>query len=469
MQPHATRGNGPSTEDLMAIFLNRLVEEVLALLGPSHIQQKWSAEFCQKVLPGSAEDRKPDIILVDADLPEDWHNLTTVGEMKKSSIDVKNLLWFDEGAKWANTMCTSQDSHTFTPVLQFLGAQFTFVFFDRGESVCLDVLGIHKDSEEYFRLVLYLSLAHRGVYMHKSMCFPNMTIVGTGLLGFDPTIVHDPKSDCCFIQTKLFGKVPIDMVLFISNNLNGRGTVIRRVTLPKDQINQALKNGLNSEALQKWLKGMADMESIVVKDTWLDLAMPHMEGMVLNYLRLKGVQGVTRSLFEGLVLVSPAFVPPALALKYKEAQALPWQSTVHNQLSWNVPTLALAHHSLTSSLKAHDAKHDQGLECMDQEVYQEHILTRHFLYPLCAPIYEFSCVYEALMGVMDCIWGGYQQYLALAATECITQHMVKPIHHTAFQTMAPRVMSYSLCHSCKQIPRCGTWDLSILTSLTGVT
>jgi hypothetical protein len=191
--------------------------------------------------------------------------------------------------------------------------------------------------------------------------------------------------------------------------------------------------------------------------------------MVLNYLRLKGVQGVTRSLFEGLVLVPPAFVPPALALKYKEAQALPWQSTVHNRLSWNVPTLALARHSLTSSLKAHDAEHDQGLERMDQEVYQEHILTRHFLYPLCAPIYEFSCIYEALTGVMDCIRGEYQQYLVSAATECIAQRMVKPIHHTASQTIALRVMSYSLYRSCKQIPRCGTWDLSIPTSLTGVT
>ncbi|KAG2134041.1 uncharacterized protein EDB93DRAFT_1254650 [Suillus bovinus] len=330
---HATRSNRPSTEDLMAIFLNHLVEEVLALLGPSHIHRKWSAEFCQRVLPGLAEDHKPDIILVDSDLPEDWRNLTTVGKMKKSSIDIKNPLWFDEVAKWANTMYASQDSRTFALVLQFLGAQFTFVFFDRGGSVCLDVLGIHEDSEEYFRLVLYLSLAHPSVYMHKSMCFPNMTIVGTGLLGFNPTIVHDPKSDSHFIQTKHLGKVPINMVLFISNNLNGHGTIVRQVTLPKDQINQALKNGLNCEALQKWLKGMVDMESIVVKDTWLDLTMPHTEGMALNYLQLKGVQDVTRSLFEGLMLFPPAFVLPALALKYKEAQALPWQSTVHNRLS----------------------------------------------------------------------------------------------------------------------------------------
>ncbi|KAG1781468.1 hypothetical protein EV702DRAFT_1041982 [Suillus placidus] len=348
-QPHhTTRSNGPSTKDLMAIFLNHLVEEVLAL---------WSAEFCQKVLPGLAEDRKPDIILIDADLPEDWHNLTTIGKMKKSGVDVKNPLWFDEGAKWANAIYASQDSHTFAQVLQFLGDQFTFVFFDHGRSVCLDVLGIQEDSEGYFRLVLYLSLAHHS------------------LVGFDPTIIHDMPSDRRFIQTKHFWKAPIDMVLFISNNLNGCGTVIRQVTLSKDQINQALKNGPNSKALQKWLKGMANMESIVVKDTWLDLATPHTEGM-------------------GLVLVPPAFVHPALALKYKEAQALPWQSTVHNQLFWNVPTLTLARHSLTSSLKAHDAEHDQGLELMIGK-FTRSVFLLNTSYTLC---------------IMDCIRAHGQAY-----------------------------------------------------------
>jgi hypothetical protein len=34
---------------------------------------------------------------------------------------------------------------------------------------------------------------------------------------------------------------------------------------------------------------MDDTALIVVKDTWVDLLTPHTEGMVLNYLRLKGV------------------------------------------------------------------------------------------------------------------------------------------------------------------------------------
>jgi len=116
-----------------------------------------------------------------------------------------------------------------------------------------------------------------------------MTVDGAGFLGFDPTIVlHD---DGRYIQSNIFGNMPIDMVLFISNNLHGRGTVVRQVTLSKSQIIQALecKGNSNKGGLQKWLNAMDDTESIVVKGTWVDLSTRHTEGMVLNYLRLKGV------------------------------------------------------------------------------------------------------------------------------------------------------------------------------------
>lgn len=60
-----------------------------------------------------------------------------------------------------------------------------------------------------------------------------------------------------------------------------------------------------------------------------------------------------------------------------------------------------------TDLKAHDAKLRDGaeLEGLDSEVYQECILTRQYLYPVCLPIYEFNCVYEALTGIADCIRG----------------------------------------------------------------
>jgi hypothetical protein len=94
----------------MAEFLNRLVDETLVLTGPHPIAREWSSEYCQQILPGSAEGRKPDIILVDKETPKDWRNVLTLAEMKLQSVDPKSPAWYDEVAKRANTLYTSQDS-----------------------------------------------------------------------------------------------------------------------------------------------------------------------------------------------------------------------------------------------------------------------------------------------------------------------------------------------------------------------
>ncbi|KAG0691853.1 hypothetical protein DFH29DRAFT_1010022 [Suillus ampliporus] len=99
--------------------------------------------------------------------------------------------------------------------------------------------------------------------------------------------------------------------------------------------------------MEKLLKGMEKEVDVVVKDTWVDLTAPHTEGMILNYLRLKGVQGVTCLLFEGLV-VGPASPPPLFQLhdcpgigSLKDIGAISqtgdinvWSSTVYNQSFW---------------------------------------------------------------------------------------------------------------------------------------
>lgn len=70
--PHVTRqaGGGSSTEDLTARFMNRLVDVTLELAGKSLIHRTWSSDYCQKYLPGCAEERKPDIILVPHNPPQ---------------------------------------------------------------------------------------------------------------------------------------------------------------------------------------------------------------------------------------------------------------------------------------------------------------------------------------------------------------------------------------------------------------
>ncbi|KAG1787966.1 uncharacterized protein HD556DRAFT_1448294 [Suillus plorans] len=352
--PHFNRQHGGrfSTEDHMTRFMNRSVKEALLLAGDSKIKRIWSSDYCQKPLPGSAEERKPDIILVPSDpLVQDWRRVFTLAEMKQHGVDVDKQEWFDEIAKRANTIWGCQDARNFVIVLMFLGEAFTFAFFDRGGAVCLDMLNIMEDKEEYLRLVLYLSLAD------------------PGMVGLETSIGQDEARR--FVRSRVFGpEVPINMVLFISNNIHGHGTVARHVTLSRERIAQVLQSGGSWDAMEKWLKGMENEVDVVVKDTWVDLTAPHTEGMILNDLRLKGVQGVTCLLFEGLV-VGPALPPPLGQLgdhpgigSLKDIGAISqtgdvnvWSSTVYNRSFWGVPTLALAHKSMARSVNKYDRYH----------------------------------------------------------------------------------------------------------------
>jgi hypothetical protein len=58
-----------------------------------------------------------------------------------------------------------------------------------------------------------------------------MMVDGAGFLGLDPSIVLG--GDRRYIRSNIFGDMTIEMVLFISNNHHGCGTVVRQVTLPK--------------------------------------------------------------------------------------------------------------------------------------------------------------------------------------------------------------------------------------------
>ncbi|KAG2110201.1 uncharacterized protein F5147DRAFT_772474 [Suillus discolor] len=285
--PHFNRQHrgGSSMKDHMTRFMNCLVKEALLLAGNSKIKRIWSSDYCQKPLPGSAEECKPDIILVPSDpLVQDWCRIFTLTEIKQHGADVDKQEWFDEIAKRVNTIWGCQDARNFVVVLMFLGEAFMFAFFDRGGAVCLDMLNIIEDKEEYLQLVLYLSLAD------------------PGMVGLETSIGQNEVWR--FIRSRVFGlEVPINMVLFISNNIHGCGTVARHVMLSHECIAQALQLGGSWDAMEKWLKGMENEVDVVVKDTWVDLTAPHTEGIILNYLWLKGVQGVTCLLFEGLVLL----------------------------------------------------------------------------------------------------------------------------------------------------------------------
>jgi hypothetical protein len=169
---HQTRNqaySSLSSEDRMANFLNQLVSETTTLTGPSRIKRLWSSKFCQNVLPGSAENRKPDMILLPEGKTPDWRNVVALAEMKQG-VKFQDVDWFDECARRANTLWSCQDGRRFVMTMQLKGSAFSFMFFDRGGAVCPALLDINEDKEQFLRLVLYLTLGDPGACFEIS-CF----------------------------------------------------------------------------------------------------------------------------------------------------------------------------------------------------------------------------------------------------------------------------------------------------------
>jgi hypothetical protein len=203
----------------------------------------------------------------------------------------------------------------------------------------------------------------------------------------------------------------INMVLFMSNSIYGRGTVARKVTIPKENLIEILKEQQSWNYMEKWLKGMGDQVLLLEKDTWADLSSRQTEGMILDCLRLKGVMGVTRLISERMV-PAPITTPelddpncPAIGALITSHIA---SSTVYNREQLGIHALAMPHQNMvdhvrldaTRNLHSDTSGHQ---DLLDLQVYQQRVQTRSFLYPLCQPIYEFNCVYEALVGIADCI------------------------------------------------------------------
>jgi hypothetical protein len=205
----------------------------------------------------------------------------------------------------------------------------------------------------------------------------------------------------------------INMVLFISDNIYGRGTVARKATIPKEHLINTLQEQQSWHYMEKWLKGMGDQVELLVKDAWVDLSSSQTEGMILDCLRLKGVMGVTRLLSERMVpapIIASKPDDPIGVLTTSTDESTTPNSTVYNREQLGIRAIAMAHRSMVDQVDTRrrdlpphiDASEDPD-RLLDLQVYQERVQTRSYLYPLCEPIYEFNCIYEALVGVADCI------------------------------------------------------------------
>ncbi|KAH7903883.1 hypothetical protein BJ138DRAFT_1107299 [Hygrophoropsis aurantiaca] len=174
---------------------------------------------------------------------------TATGEMKSTTEPSRFFTQaFEELAAKASIIFASQDNRRFVLTFSMVNSLMTVNKFNRGGSLASHTFNIHQDPAAFLRFLMGLA------------CCDLETI------GYDTTVTTSPSFQPLRTVTSAHGMpYPIHEVLFITDSLHGRGTVVWHVEL--------------GEAV------------LVVKDCWQDPCRLFTEGEILDHLAEAGVIG----------------------------------------------------------------------------------------------------------------------------------------------------------------------------------
>jgi hypothetical protein len=231
----------------------------------------------------------------------------------------------------------AQDGRYAMPGIQFLGNDIVFTLFDWGGSISTQPLNIHEHPKEFLRILLGIAFGD-----------------GT-LLGFDPTIspIMNGRRIIRIVKEGTEWVIVVGQLIFLSGSLHGWGTTVWSGVVTEFNF-----------------PGLADGETVVVKDCFVEPMRRHTEGKILTILEEFGIEGVLRLFHE---------------------QQVQTRHLENENLLINQATHIL--HSLVTDPLPQDCK------------YHLWVHTRMVSTPKGDPIYEFSSLAELLVGIVNSLQG----------------------------------------------------------------
>ena len=326
-------------------------------IGLSHLNafpRQWDAKSSYTPLKGVEAVRKPDISsFFPGSQTLDWRHLISFCEVKNRCTPVNERKSYVEAAGKASCLLYAQDGRHLAPCIRILGSSIYLTIFDRGGSLSTAGFDIHSHPEVFLRILIGVSAA------------PLST------LGFDAsikwrTIFRDGRRhNIKQVDIERNGCPPctieLTKVLFISDNLHGRGTTVwegellKPVSTDKDKATRVPKKSKQSE-------------TVAMKDSWINPLRTYTEGMILAILNEKRVEGVPILIHE------------------QQVKAVHPSSRANETIMANGST-----HTIRSAVKAYS--------------YYLRILSRIVTKPVGAMITDFSCLGELLVAFLDYIVG----------------------------------------------------------------
>ena len=306
----------------------------------SSTYRKWGADSATQPLNGAHAVRKPDLSCwLAPDSKFDWRHLATFAEVKNRDGKDNEKSSYIETAGKMSCLLYAQDGRHSAPCIRILGSRIYLTIFDRGGSLSTCGYDIHRFPHDFLRILI------------------GVTSASLHVLGFDvlidwrqtfrdgdrsPVDVKEIKIQVDPITQYI---IKLTKVLFISDNLFGRGTTV-------------------------W-GGVTEIGEVVVKDSWIDPLRKYMEGYILRVLNAHKIEGVP-------------------TLIHEQQVRAPYPSTIKN---------------LPVNSSTHFVRSDLNHAQYEASNYYLRTLSRLVTQPIGDLITEFSCLGELLVAFVDYIAG----------------------------------------------------------------
>jgi hypothetical protein len=236
-----TSKDSPGTRnESIAKCINHIEHEVAKSLGQEHAPRRWSAKYCNALVPSQRYKCRPDLVLVRTDdedtpdAPKYWNSVLAVAELKSGASSEKAI---EQLARHAQAIFEQQPDRRHVLGLSIGEDTLLYVLFNRSGAFASDEFNIHDHPERFIRVVA------------------GMMFAGRETIGLDPTMKFT-----VFDETEPFEpyievektKYTIMEVLHVETVIRGRATAVYKVKNPKTHAN-------------------GKDEYLIVKNGWVDL------------------------------------------------------------------------------------------------------------------------------------------------------------------------------------------------------
>ncbi|KAI5985185.1 hypothetical protein EDD15DRAFT_2374468 [Pisolithus albus] len=255
----ATAQEGP-----LADFFNSVIECISDACRTGRPARRWTADSSTHPLKGGDAVRKPDMSCW---LPPgsefDWRHLATFAKVRNCRGKANEKSSYIETAGKASCLLYAQDGCHVALCFHILGSSIHLMIFDHGGSLSTCSYDINSEPCDFMRILISITSApHEILSFDMSIAWEQQQCNGK-TVGVKALNVRVDDTEL---------SIELDRVLFISDNLFGRGTTVW--------------GGM--------IRGMQTRtrEPVVVKDSWIDPLWKYTEGRILSILNVHRIEGI---------------------------------------------------------------------------------------------------------------------------------------------------------------------------------